>query len=114
MTMSAEFRNGRNYDLDIKWTDYQEFGTDLVMKDVDADDSPRPMRSGVDFFSQETADNTFSSSDATTPTDFASPRPSSSDVVSDPSGLRDATTNSESIRSWTRFFKRLVVPIRTR
>jgi hypothetical protein len=113
MTMSAEFRNGRNYILDIKWTDYTEFGTDVVMKEVDADESPRPMRNGVNFFNQETADNAFSSSDATTPTDFESPQPSPSDVLSNPSGLRDATTDTESVRSWKRFFKRLM-PIGTR
>ena len=113
MTMSAEFRNGRNYSLDIKWIDYKEFGAEVVLKEIDPDESPRPMHNGVNFFNQEIPDKATSSDDVTPPPDFTSPRPSSSDVVSNPSGLRDATTSSESVRSWKTFFKRLV-PIRTR
>jgi hypothetical protein len=53
MTMTAEFKNRRTYKVQVEWVNYQEFGTELIVKEPSETDTLRPVGIGSRFVAEE-------------------------------------------------------------
>jgi hypothetical protein len=110
MTMTAKLKNGQTHTVQVQWIDYKEFGSELLVKDVDTQDTQRPIGGGGDLFAEPSVEKP-DGSDVGLPTPFQTsdvPKTENERVPSllDPIGVPHKT-NQVSTSSWKNFFKRL-------
>lgn len=110
MTMTAEIKNGRKHTVRIEWTNYQEFGTELVIKEPDETETLRPIKFGNAFV--ESSEQQFEKDD------FGLPSPSDAtevpkldlnvpSILNPGSGL-PVKTKTVRLNAWKRFFRKLL------
>ncbi len=116
MKMTALFANGRRDQIDVQWTDYKEFGANLIVKDVEADEYPRAtVQAGPDFYSQVDPDvvQTLPIGNKAEPTStqhievlpVVNDSQSATNLLTPIQGL---TEKSVTLTPWKRFFRRIL------